>query len=114
VNERGLEFIESWLKDKESEESEIYNYEKIRSVGLLKELTSWNPDPNSNFDRISAAIMLFWFDISLGMAKDREPILQARNKKYGNYFDKFKQKPDPQRIMWDKYMNPNNINTSSN
>lgn len=59
VNAYGLRLILDWLLEPaygESEDSEIKNMHKIRSLGLLKELINFNP--NGNFDRVSAMIML--------------------------------------------------------
>ena len=40
----------------EDDESEITNYEKLRSLGLIREIIAWNS--MGNFDDVSAAIML--------------------------------------------------------
>lgn len=63
TNSRGREYIKSWLLDPVSTNSDILNYQKILSVGLLKELIAWNPD--GNFDRVSALGMLMWYDETL-------------------------------------------------
>lgn len=63
TNSRGREYIKSWLLDAISNGSEILNYQKIKSIGLLKELIAWNPD--GNFDRVSALGMLMWYDETL-------------------------------------------------
>jgi len=59
VNAHGLRLINSWLLTPaygEDENSEILNLHKIRSIGLLQELTNYNS--TGNFDRVSALIML--------------------------------------------------------
>jgi len=63
TNSRGREYIKSWLLDPISTNSDILNYQKIKSVGLLKELIAWNQD--GNFDRVSALGMLMWYDETL-------------------------------------------------
>jgi hypothetical protein len=59
VNAYGLRLILDWLLEPaygEEEGSEVLNLHRIRSQGLLKELINFNPD--GNFDRVSALIML--------------------------------------------------------
>jgi len=106
VIDKGLEFIENWLLEHISEESEVFNYERIRSIGFLKELIAWNPDPRSNFDRISAFQMVMWYDRTLTDFKDYDAVMKTRNNKYGNYFNKFKQNQDHTRNLWDKHFAP--------
>lgn len=103
VIDKGLEFIENWLLEPISADSEVFNYEKLRYIGLIKELISWNPDPRSNFDRISAFQMVMWYDRTLTDFKDYDGIMKTRNTKYGNYFNKFKQNQDHTRNLWDKH-----------
>lgn len=55
----GLRLILDWLLEPaygQEEGSEIRNLHTIQSIGLLRELINYNPD--GNFDRISALIML--------------------------------------------------------
>ena len=59
VNKYAIQLIEMWLDDPATNSEEgVTNVQKIRSIGLLKELISYNPDPSYNFDRISALGML--------------------------------------------------------
>lgn len=59
VNKYAIQLIEMWLDEQAAGKIEgITNIQTIRSIGLLKELISYNPDPNYNFDRISALGML--------------------------------------------------------
>lgn len=55
----GLQRAVQWMSDRaygEEEDSEVTNLDKIRSIGLLKEIIAWNPD--DNYDDISALVML--------------------------------------------------------
>jgi len=58
VNAYGLELLALYLETAayDEEDSEIWNMDQIRSVGILKEVIGWNPD--GNFDDISALSML--------------------------------------------------------
>jgi len=59
VNKYAIQLIEMWLDEQAAGKEEgVTNVQTIRSVGVLKELISYNPDPNYNFDRISALGML--------------------------------------------------------
>lgn len=59
VNKYAIQLIEMWLDEQAAGKIEgITNVQTIRSIGVLKELISYNPDPNYNFDRISALGML--------------------------------------------------------
>lgn len=59
VNKYAIQLIEMWLDEQAAGKVEgITNVQTIRSIGVLKELISYNPDPNYNFDRISALGML--------------------------------------------------------
>jgi hypothetical protein len=60
VNSDGRQFVKSWLLEKVSTNSDERILNKIYSPALLKELITWNPD--GNFDRVSALIMLMWHD----------------------------------------------------
>lgn len=104
VKDRGLEYIKQWLNEPESEESEHKMLEKIRSVGLLKELVSWNPNPRSNFDRISALIMVMWYDVTLQEYNRISIDDTPQKKKTSSYFDRYKMKRDNQDI-WMKHFN---------
>lgn len=93
VNEKGLEFIENWLKSPISAESEILNMDTIRSIGLLEELIRWEPDPRKNFDRISALSMVMWFDQTLTLYSEQQDVSKKIKTKFGNHFNKFKRIP---------------------
>jgi hypothetical protein len=59
VNLYGLQRAAQWMSlpaYAEEEGSEMTNLDKIRSIGLLKEIIAWNPD--DNFDDVSALGML--------------------------------------------------------
>jgi len=104
VKERGMEYLKSWIDENISEESEEKNLTKIRSIGLIKELIAWNPNPRANFDRISAMLMVMWYDVTL-QEFNRISIEQSpQKKKTSSYFDKYKQKRDNQDI-WMKHFN---------
>lgn len=92
INERGRQLIKTWLLETESEKSETLNLQKIRSVGLLKELISWEPDPKKNYDRISALGMTMLFDITLTEYQSEEIRKTHKNKKVSDYFKMFKSK----------------------
>jgi uncharacterized short protein YbdD (DUF466 family) len=108
-NKRGREYLDNWLREETKDGTENLRLHGIRSIAALKELTKWNP--KENFDRVSALGMLMWYRQTLAQYTDKDEVSKIRNKKYGNYLDKFKQKPDTSRILWDKYMNPNNLVT---
>jgi len=93
VNDKGLEFIENWLKNPISSESEELNMDRIRSIGLLEELIKWEPDPRKNYDRISAFSMVMWFDQTLTEYSEQEKAAKNTRSKFGNYFNKFKKNP---------------------
>lgn len=104
VKERGMEYLKSWIDENISEESEEKNLTKIRSIGLLKELIAWNPNPRANFDRVSAMLMVMWYDVTL-QEFTRISIEQSpQKKKTASYFDKYKQKRNDQDI-WMKHFN---------
>jgi hypothetical protein len=63
VNSEGRSLIKSWLQETISEKSETRVLETIYSSAILLELIMWNSD--GNFDRVSALIMLMWFDATL-------------------------------------------------
>lgn len=107
INRKGREFLDNWLREEVGDSTSRLRLNTIRSVALIKELTKWNI--KDNFDRVSAMGILMHYRQSLAQYTDTETTTKTRNKKYGTYFDKFKQKPDNSRLMWDKYMNPNNI-----
>lgn len=59
VNRYTIQLIEMWLDEQAAgREEHVTNVQTIRSPGILKELISYNPDPDYNFDRISALGML--------------------------------------------------------
>jgi hypothetical protein len=105
VKERGLEYLKTWLTETISEESEELMLSTIRSVGLLKELIAWNPNPRANFDRVSAMLMIAWYDVTLQEFNRLSIHESPLKKKTGSYFDKFKQKRDNQDI-WMKHFTP--------
>jgi len=105
VKERGLEYLKAWLTETISEESEELMLSTIRSVGLLKELIAWNPNPRANFDRVSAMLMIAWYDVTLQEFNRLSIHESPLKKKTGSYFDKFKQKRDNQDI-WMKHFTP--------
>jgi hypothetical protein len=55
--------VKSWLQERISTVSETRVYETIYSPGIITELIMWNP--NGNFDRVSALIMLMWLDSTM-------------------------------------------------
>lgn len=67
VNDTGIDFISSWLLSPLNMESDTLMLNTIYSPSILKELISWNP--KGNFDRVSALIMLFWYDETLHKVK---------------------------------------------
>jgi len=93
VNDKGLEFIENWLKAPISENSDDVNMDKIRSVGLLEELIKWEPDPRKNYDRISAFSMVMWFDQTLSEYQEQERAAKNAKSKFGSHFNKFRKIP---------------------
>lgn len=72
VNNYGLELIQLYYDTPaygESEDSELRNIDKIRSIPLLKETIAWNS--TGNFDDISAMIMLMIYREDLIQIKVR-------------------------------------------
>jgi hypothetical protein len=63
VNSEGRNMVKSWLQETISIKSETKIYETIYSPALLTELVMWNPQ--GNFDRVSALIMLMWLDSTM-------------------------------------------------
>jgi hypothetical protein len=63
INAEGRNMIKSWLQERISTVSETRVYETIYSSALITELIMWNPD--GNFDRVSALIMLMWLDSTM-------------------------------------------------
>ena len=59
VKRYGEGMIYQWLIKDYDKENNVKNYHKIRSIGLLKELCSYNKD-KGNFDRHSALICLMY------------------------------------------------------
>ena len=57
----------------------------VLSPSILKELIRWNP--KGNFDRVSALIMLFWYDETMHKAK-REETEQKNTFLENKYFTK--------------------------
>ena len=63
INSEGRNMVKSWLQERISTVSEIRVYETLYSPAMLTELVMWNPD--GNFDRVSALIMLMWLDSTM-------------------------------------------------
>jgi hypothetical protein len=63
INSEGRNMVKSWLQERLSDNSETRVYETIYSSALLTELIMWNPQ--GNFDRVSALIMLMWLDSTM-------------------------------------------------
>lgn len=63
INAEGRNMIKSWLQERLSVTSETRVYETLYSPALITELVMWNPD--GNFDRVSALIMLMWLDSTM-------------------------------------------------
>jgi hypothetical protein len=63
INSEGRNMVKSWLQERISTVSETRVYETIYSPAMLTELVMWNPD--GNFDRVSALIMLMWLDSTM-------------------------------------------------
>ena len=61
MKETGLRYAAEWLKEvrgvNDSSE-EVYVYDHIYDIGLLKEMIKYVNDPDKNFDRVSALIVL--------------------------------------------------------
>lgn len=70
VNAEGRNMVKSWLQEKISSISETRVYETIYSPAMLTELVMWNPD--GNFDRVSALIMLMWLDSTMYKEFDKK------------------------------------------
>lgn len=92
INQKGRELIKMWLLEPISEASENLTLEFIRSVGLLRELIHFNPDPKLkyNYDRISAMSMVMLYDATLTEYKSKEDKREKIDKRQlRNYFDRF-------------------------
>lgn len=102
INNKAKELIKVWLLEKESENSETLNLERIRSYGLLKELIHYNPDPKLrlNYDRISALGMVMLYDATLTEYQSTEVREKRKNQKLSDYFNKFKFKQN----LYDKWL----------
>ena len=69
TNEVGRQFVKAWLLQPESEinpDKKLLNF--IYSPAIVKELIQWNI--KGNFDRVSALIMLMWFDETSRVSAD--------------------------------------------
>lgn len=107
---KGLEFIKNWLLETHKEgDKEFYNLEKIRSVGLLKELANYQKD--GNFDRISALIMTMWYDTMLAEYDETVELIKKQDaSKYGAAFDKFiSNKNQKKEMLFNKLMYNTNV-----
>jgi hypothetical protein len=67
VNDTGIDYINSWLMSTISISNDDLMLTTVLSPAILKELIRWNP--KGNFDRISALIMLFWYDETMHKVK---------------------------------------------
>ena len=70
INDTGLDYINSWLMSPISMNNDNLVLTTVLSPALLKELIRWNP--KGNFDRVSALIMLFWYDETMHKAKKEQ------------------------------------------
>lgn len=61
LKDYGEELINHWLRA-ESVEAGVSNLFQIRSIPLLKELISYDPDPKKNFDRVIALMMVLYYN----------------------------------------------------
>lgn len=81
LSEYGEELIKEWLLSPSTDEG-VSNLAKIRSIPLLKELISYDPDPEKNFDRVIA--LMFCLYMGAEKRKQRvEDIENARNEEQG-------------------------------
>lgn len=80
VNNWARELIKAWLKETLASNANLYNLHRIKSVGLLKELITWNPD--ANFDRVSALGMCMILDET--MYKEVEQTTKQRAETFLN------------------------------
>lgn len=72
----GIQLIEMWLDEQAvGKEDHITNVQMIRSEGILRELIAYNPDPDMNFDRVSALIM------TLILAEDRYKSIESERQR---------------------------------
>ena len=79
VNRYAIQLAEMWLDDPAAgAEEHVTNVKTLRSIGLLKELISFNPDPTYNFDRISALGML------LIIVEDRYKVIHSEKSNSGS------------------------------
>ncbi len=76
IKRYGESLIYNWLVDYTDESKTSMNIHKIRSIGLLKELAAYDPDPKKNFDRVSALICLMYY-----MEEERRYIPQIEDEK---------------------------------
>lgn len=60
IKRYGEGLVYQWLIREYDIEKNIKNYHKIRSIGLLKELVQYDPDPRKNFDRVMAFLCLMY------------------------------------------------------
>jgi hypothetical protein len=67
INDTGLDYINSWLMSTISNMNDNLVLTTVLSPAILKELIRWNP--KGNFDRVSALIMLFWYDETMHKVK---------------------------------------------
>ena len=87
INAYGLRLILDWLLEPaygEDPNSEILNLHKIRSVGLLEEMITFNKD--GNFDRVSAMIMVMIIKEDLFKFVDRKQKEKVKSLSQDSFF----------------------------
>lgn len=102
VNSWGVELSALWMDTGaygEPEESEIVTLQKIRSIGLLREIINYVPDPKLNFDDISALGMLMIYREDLVRMKPKGRAVRKQGLENDPYFQKWrKQSSNIQRL----------------
>lgn len=90
TNQWGNQLIISWLKAEApfTQSIEIRNVHQLYSLGLIEELLQYNPDPKSNFDRISAMRAVLIYDECLykDLNPSVAPVAKLEDKAWKNYF----------------------------
>jgi hypothetical protein len=76
IEDTGISFINEWLNTKTSELTDENKVSTINSPALLREFLKYQPTSvgrnRPNVDRISALIMVFWYDNTLSLIKDEK------------------------------------------
>ena len=85
VNSTGRDYIKSWLLEQLSTHTDKRALETIYSPAMLKELIMWNPQ--GNFDRVSALIMLMWIDVTTHI-HTKERVAEVKTFLEDDYFQK--------------------------